>query len=42
MAEEATALRDPVFYRWHQYIDDLFASFKDSLPPYDIKQVLSS
>lgn len=34
MGDPTTALRDPVFYRWHSFIDDVFRQFKDSLPPY--------
>ncbi|XP_072934538.1 phenoloxidase subunit 2-like [Epargyreus clarus] len=30
MADEGTALRDPFFYRWHAFIDDLFQKFKES------------
>ncbi len=32
---EATAVRDPVFYRWHAHIDTLFRKYQDTLPPYD-------
>lgn len=34
MGDSATAMRDPVFYRWHAYIDDLFNLYKTKLPPY--------
>ncbi|XP_045454384.1 phenoloxidase subunit 1-like [Melitaea cinxia] len=34
MGEPATAMRDPVFYRLHAHIDDLFRSYKKLLPPY--------
>nr|BAM76811.1 prophenoloxidase 1 [Mythimna separata] len=34
MGDSATAMRDPVFYRWHSYIDDLFALYKYKLSPY--------
>ena len=30
----ATSMRDPVFYRWHQFIDDIFSDYKASLPKY--------
>ncbi|XP_023951055.2 phenoloxidase 1 [Bicyclus anynana] len=30
MADEATTMRDPFFYRWHAFIDDLFQTFKES------------
>lgn len=35
-ADEATNMRDPFFYRWHSFIDDLFQKFKESAnnPPY--------
>lgn len=32
-------MRDPVFYRWHQFVDDLFTLFKDSLPSYNTQNV---
>jgi hypothetical protein len=32
---EETAIRDPVFYRWHTQIDDIFQRYKDGLDPYD-------
>ena len=36
MADEATTMRDPFFYRWHMFIDDIFQKFKESphVPPY--------
>ncbi|KAG8191448.1 hypothetical protein JTE90_020700 [Oedothorax gibbosus] len=34
MDDTATALRDPIFYRWHRFIDDLFQDYKKSLSPY--------
>jgi len=34
MGNTATSLRDPVFYRWHQFIDDIFSQYKALLPPY--------
>ncbi|CAH0713396.1 unnamed protein product, partial [Brenthis ino] len=34
MGDSATAMRDPIFYRWHAYIDDLFQLYKGKLPPY--------
>ncbi|XP_063541091.1 phenoloxidase subunit 2-like [Cydia strobilella] len=30
IADEATTMRDPFFYRWHAWIDDLFQSHKES------------
>jgi len=34
MGDSATAMRDPVFYRWHAHVDDLFTIFKKKLTPY--------
>ncbi|XP_022120686.2 phenoloxidase subunit 1 isoform X1 [Pieris rapae] len=34
MGDSATAMRDPIFYRWHAYVDDLFQLYKDKLQPY--------
>lgn len=34
MADVATAMRDPVFYRWHSYLDTIFVKFKSQLPSY--------
>ena len=34
MNSAATSMRDPVFYRWHQFIDDIFSDYKVSLPQY--------
>lgn len=34
MGDPATAMRDPVFYRWHAYIDYIFQQHKETLPPY--------
>jgi tyrosinase len=34
MGDVATAMRDPVFYRWHAYIDDIFQQHKNTLPRY--------
>ncbi|CAG9559300.1 unnamed protein product [Danaus chrysippus] len=30
IADEAVNMRDPFFYRWHAFIDDLFQKFKES------------
>ncbi|CAH2266231.1 phenoloxidase 1-like [Pararge aegeria] len=30
MADESTNMRDPFFYRWHAFVDDLFQRFKES------------
>nr|ALJ76679.1 pro-phenol oxidase subunit 1 [Epicauta chinensis] len=34
MGDPAVDARDPIFYRWHAYIDDIFQDFKGSLPRY--------
>ncbi|KAG5883340.1 hypothetical protein JTB14_033784 [Gonioctena quinquepunctata] len=39
MGDSATAMRDPVFYRWHAYIDDIFQKFKSTLPRYPVAQL---
>ncbi|XP_004526317.1 phenoloxidase 2 [Ceratitis capitata] len=36
MGDSATAMRDPVFYRWHAYIDDIFQEHKARLSPYSV------
>ncbi|XP_030746161.1 phenoloxidase 1-like [Sitophilus oryzae] len=39
IGDSATAMRDPIFYRWHAFIDDLFQEFKTSLPRYTVNQL---
>ena len=39
MGDVAVTMRDPVFYRVHSYVDNLFYIFKDSLTPYSIQDV---
>uniref|UniRef100_A0A0K8VQL9 tyrosinase n=1 Tax=Bactrocera latifrons TaxID=174628 RepID=A0A0K8VQL9_BACLA len=39
MGDSATAMRDPVFYRWHAYIDDIFQEHKTRLPPYTLNEL---
>ncbi|CAG9765318.1 unnamed protein product [Ceutorhynchus assimilis] len=39
MGDTSTAMRDPVFYRWHGYIDDIFQEHKNSLPRYTVDQL---
>ncbi|GFY38390.1 hemocyanin C chain [Trichonephila inaurata madagascariensis] len=34
MDDSATSLRDPIFYRWHRFIDDMFNEYKKKLPRY--------
>ena len=40
MGDSVTAMRDPIFYRWHKFIDSLFQQFKATLSPYTAQQVL--
>lgn len=39
MGDSATAMRDPIFYRWHAYIDEIFQMHKSSLQPYTVNQL---
>lgn len=39
MGEPATAMRDPVFYRWHSLLADIFQTHKKMLEPYPEKEV---
>ncbi len=39
MGDSVTAMRDPIFYRWHKFIDSLFQQFKATLKPYTAKEV---
>nr|BBM95985.1 tyrosinase 2 [Plautia stali] len=39
MGDTATAMRDPIFYRWHGFIDDLFQEHKNTLPRYTTQQL---
>lgn len=39
MGDAAVDMRDPVFYRWHAYIDDMFQEYKATLPRYTVAQV---
>ncbi|XP_077289769.1 prophenoloxidase 2 [Arctopsyche grandis] len=39
MGDSGTAMRDPIFYRWHAYIDDLFQLHKGSLPRYTVARL---
>lgn len=39
MADVTTAMRDPIFYRWHSYIDTIFIKFKNTLTPYQLKDL---
>jgi hypothetical protein len=35
MGSVATAMRDPVFYRWHSFINDILLRYKMTLPEYE-------
>ena len=36
MTSTATAMRDPIFYRWHRHVDEFFFTWQERhLPPYD-------
>ncbi|KAF7994704.1 hypothetical protein HCN44_004176 [Aphidius gifuensis] len=39
MGDVATAMRDPIFYRWHSLINDLFMEHKNRLPQYKTSQL---
>lgn len=39
MGDPATAMRDPIFYRWHAFVDDIFQEHKNLLNRYEVKEV---
>ncbi|XP_023292341.2 phenoloxidase 2-like [Lucilia cuprina] len=39
MGDAATAMRDPVFYKWHAYVDDIFQEHKTRLNPYTLPEL---
>lgn len=39
MGASETAMRDPVFYRWHAFINDIFQAHKEHLTPYTFDQL---
>ncbi|XP_034237614.1 phenoloxidase 1-like [Thrips palmi] len=39
MGDSTTAMRDPVFYRWHAFVDDIFQEHKRTLPAYSQQQL---
>lgn len=39
MGDAAVSLRDPVFYRWHTYIQDIMHKYKDTLPSYSQREL---
>jgi hypothetical protein len=36
MSDPQTAVRDPVFFRWHRHVDDIFVEWQDRQPPQDL------
>ncbi|KAE8746722.1 Prophenoloxidase [Frankliniella occidentalis] len=39
MGDTAINMRDPVFYRWHSFVDDMFHEHKRTLQPYTVQQL---
>lgn len=39
MGDVSTAMRDPAFYTFHAFVDDLFQEYKTTLVPYTVQQV---
>jgi tyrosinase len=39
MGDSGTAMRDPVFYRFHADMDDIFQEYKKKLPPYSEQEL---
>ncbi|XP_063218970.1 phenoloxidase 1-like [Bacillus rossius redtenbacheri] len=39
IGDSATAMRDPAFYRWHAFVDDMFQEHKNTLPRYTREQI---
>ena len=39
IGDSTTAMRDPIFYRWHAYVDDMFQEHKQRLSPYTVQQL---
>jgi len=39
MGDLSTAMRDPIFYRWHAYTDDMFQEYKATIPSYNVQNV---
>lgn len=40
MSFSEAALRDPMFYRWHVFVDDIFQQYKSTLPAYTVEEVI--
>lgn len=39
MGDLATAMRDPIFYVWHKFVNDIFVRYKSTLPGYTKDEV---
>jgi len=39
MGDTTTTMRDPVFYKWHSFVDNLFQEHKRHLPPYSAEDL---
>ncbi|KAK9869376.1 hypothetical protein WA026_003133, partial [Henosepilachna vigintioctopunctata] len=39
IGDSTTAMRDPVFYRWHAHLNDMFQEFKATIPSYPVEQL---
>lgn len=39
MYDAATSARDPLFYSWHKFIDNIFTEYQGTLKPYNKYQV---
>lgn len=41
IGDVTTAMRDPAFYRWHAFIEQVFVKYKESLSPYIVSKDLA-
>lgn len=39
MVDPTVSVRDPAFYTYHKLIDNIFETYKATLPPYKLKGV---
>lgn len=39
IGDPTTSMRDPVFFRWHQHVDDIFERHKRRFKPYSKDEV---
>ncbi|XP_046746454.1 phenoloxidase 2-like [Diprion similis] len=39
MGDNAMAMRDPIFYRWHTFVNDIFRQYKDRLDSYTVEEL---